>query len=153
QVSGLGRDLGTQSGASGSDAHAQGAGDTVREVIGGRLRVPLGVARHVRELLADPGSIPEATSTAARTLREIVGQLSDTAHARSPLWTARSLRRRLEPLQVSFHATKGAAKALGGTLNTAFLTAAAHAAGTYHAQLGAPIDSLRASMAISTRHE
>jgi hypothetical protein len=48
---------------------------------------------------------------------------------------------------------RGAAKALNGTLNTAFVTAAAHAAGKYHQQLGAPVESLRASMAISTRTE
>jgi diacylglycerol O-acyltransferase len=127
--------------------------DTVRTFVGGGLRLPIGVARQVRHLLADPGSIPEATGAAARTLRAVVSQLSDTAGARSPLWTERSLRRRLEPLQASFHATKGAAKALGGTLNTAFLTAAAHAAGAYHAELGQPVESLRASMAISTRTE
>ena len=46
---------------------------------------------------------------------------------------------------------KEAANELGGTLNIAFLTAAAAAAGAYHRELGAPVDSLRASMAISTR--
>lgn len=134
------------------DVGRGGPGGTVREMIGGRMRLPIGVARQVRDLLADPASIPDATTAATRTLRGIVGQLSDTAHARSPLWTQRSLRRRLEPLQVSFEATKRAAKTLGGTLNTAFLTAAATAAGHYHAELGAPVDTLRASMAISTRH-
>ena len=129
------------------------AADTVREFVGGSLRLPLGVARQVGQLLADPGSIPDATGAAARTLRTMVTQLSDTAGAQSPLWTERSLRRRLEPLQASFQATKGAAKALGGTLNTAFLTAAAQAAGAYHAELGQPVESLRASMAISTRTE
>jgi hypothetical protein len=48
---------------------------------------------------------------------------------------------------------RAASKALGGTLNTAFVTAAAHAAGKYHRALGAPVESLRASMAISTRTE
>jgi diacylglycerol O-acyltransferase len=129
------------------------ATDTVREFVGGSLRLPLGVARQVGQLLADPGSIADATGAAARTLRAMVSQLSDTAGARSPLWTERSLRRRLEPLQASFQATKGAAKALGGTLNTAFLAAAAQAAGAYHAELGQPVESLRASMAISTRTE
>ena len=146
--------------ADGDDTPDQAAGagvhstaDTVREFVGGSLRLPLGVARQVSQLLADPGSIADATGAAARTLRAMVSQLSDTAGARSPLWTERSLRRRLEPLQASFHTTKGAAKALGGTLNTAFLTAAAHAAGAYHAELGRPVESLRASMAISTRTE
>ncbi|MFM9084044.1 MAG: WS/DGAT domain-containing protein, partial [Actinomycetota bacterium] len=44
-----------------------------------------------------------------------------------------------------------AAKSMGGTLNPADVTAAAHAAGEYHRALGAPEESLRASMAISTR--
>jgi len=46
-----------------------------------------------------------------------------------------------------------ASRALGGKLNTAFLTAAADAAGNYHRKLGAPVESLRTSMAISTRNE
>ena len=50
-----------------------------------------------------------------------------------------------------FRATKDAAKRLGGTLNTAFLTAAADAASAYHIEMGEPVESLRASMAISTR--
>lgn len=127
--------------------------DMLREFVAGGLRVPIAVAREVRDLLTDPASIPEATATAARTLRGVVAQLSDTVTAQSPLWTERSLRRRVEPLQASFQATKEAAKALGGTLNTAFLTAAAHAAGRYHGELGHPVDELRASMAISTRTE
>ena len=47
--------------------------------------------------------------------------------------------------------TKAAAKKLGGTLNTAFICAAAAAAGDYHRAVGAPVEQLRASMAISTR--
>jgi hypothetical protein len=46
---------------------------------------------------------------------------------------------------------KEAARHLGGTLNTLFLTAAAQAAGDYHRELGQPIEQLRASMAVSTR--
>ncbi len=40
---------------------------------------------------------------------------------------------------------------LGGSINTAFITAAAEAAGRYHRLKGAPVDELRASMAVSTR--
>jgi hypothetical protein len=59
----------------------------------------------------------------------------------------------METTRVSYHDMRGAAKAMNGTLNTAFVTAAAHAASKYHQQLGAPVESLRASMAISTRTE
>ena len=61
------------------------------------------------------------------------------------------MRRRLEVLRHPFEDTKLAAKRLGGTINTAFITAAAHAASEYHQQCGAPVEQLRASMAISTR--
>ena len=86
-------------------------------------------------------------------MRGVVNQLSDTEQARSPLWTERSLKRRMEVLRAPFGETKAAAKRLGGTLNTAFLTAAAEAAGRYHERMGSPVEELRASMAISTRSE
>jgi diacylglycerol O-acyltransferase len=127
------------------------AAEVVRDVLAATLRIPLGVAREVRELLADPGQIPAAGTAAAETLRGIVSQLGDTDGARSPLWTDRSLRRHLEVASAPFQPTKSASKALGGTLNTAFMTIATEAVSRYHVELGAPVDALRASMAISTR--
>ncbi len=126
-------------------------GEALREMLTSSLRLPLGALRQASELLADPSRIPAASVAAYDTIRATVVQLSDTERARSPLWQERSLRRRLDVLRAPVDATKAAAKALGGTLNTAFMTAAATAAGRYHAQLGAPIDHLRATMAISTR--
>jgi hypothetical protein len=82
-----------------------------------------------------------------------MSQLGDIEQAHSPLWTARSLHRRIEVLRAPFAPTREAAKRLGGTLNTAFLTAAAEAAGRYHLELGHPTETLRASMAISNRTE
>ena len=94
----------------------------------GGFRLPIGVARQVRELLADPAAIPAASAATVDTVRGVLTQLSDVEQARSPLWTERSLRRRLEVVRAPFRETKDAAKRLGGTLNTAFLTAAAEAA-------------------------
>jgi hypothetical protein len=82
-----------------------------------------------------------------------MNQLGDTDQAKSPLWRERSLRRRMEVLRVPFEETRDAARRLGGTLNIAFLTAAADAAGRYHDRMGTPVEELRASMAISTRKE
>ena len=98
--------------------------------------MPLGALRQASELLADPSRIPAASVAAYDTVRATVVQLSDTERARSPLWAERSLRRRLDVLRAPIDATKAAAKALGGTLNTAFVTVAATAAGRYHAELG-----------------
>jgi WS/DGAT/MGAT family acyltransferase len=125
--------------------------DLLRDLVTGSLRLPLGLLRQVKDLLSDPTGLPDAGSAAADTVRSVVSQLGDTEQARSPLWTERSLGRRIETLRVPFGATKDAAKRLGGSLNTAFVTAAAAAAGSYHDQMGSPVDELRASMAISTR--
>jgi diacylglycerol O-acyltransferase / wax synthase len=125
--------------------------DTMRDLLTGSLRMPIGISRQIRELLADPSQIPSVGLTLAGTVRTVVSQLSDTDAARSPVWKARSLRRRLETLHASLDDTKAAAKKLGGTLNTAFICAAASAAGEYHRKVGSPVDHLRASMAISTR--
>ena len=130
---------------------APGAAETVRDLVVGGFRLPIGVARQVRELLADPMAIPAASAATVGTIRGLVTQLSDVEKAHSPLWTERSLRRRLEIVRTPFKATKAAATRLGGTLNTAFLTGAAEAAARYHRELGAPVEQLRASMAVSTR--
>ena len=125
--------------------------DLLRELLNGGLRVPVTLLKQVKDLLADPTGIPEAGSNAADTVRGVLQQLGETDGARSPLWTARSLQRQMEVLRVPFDATRKAAKRLDGTLNTAFLTAAADAAGRYHREMGSPVDELRSSMAISTR--
>ena len=125
--------------------------DALRDILAGGMRLPIAIARQVKELLADPIQIPKASQAAVDTIQGIVSQVSEFDRARSPLWVERSLRRRLEVVRSPLEPAKAAAKRLGGTLNTAFLTAAAEAAGGYHREMGTPVDDLRASMAISTR--
>jgi len=127
--------------------------DVLRDLFTGSFKMPLGFVRQILDLLSDPTGIPDASSAAVDTLRGVMSQLSDTEQARSPLWTERSLQRRIEVLRAPFDETRAAAKRLGGTLNTAFLTAAAEAAGRYHEKMGSPVEELRASMAISTRNK
>jgi diacylglycerol O-acyltransferase / wax synthase len=137
-----------------SDADTSPTGaDALRDILAGGMRLPIGIVRQIRELLADPAQLPGTSTAAADTLRSILSQLSDIDKARSPLWTARSLRRRIEVLSVPFLDAREAARRLGGTLNTLFLAAAADAAGRYHREQDAPTDALRASMAVSTRTE
>jgi WS/DGAT/MGAT family acyltransferase len=125
--------------------------DAVRDVLAGVTRIPLGIAQQVRELLADPTHAADTATAATEQLRGLVEQLGDVEAARSPLWTERSLRRRLEVAHAPLAETHHAAKRLGGTVNTAFVTLAADTASRYHAAMGSPTDSLRASMAVSTR--
>src|SRR4029077_16165937 len=76
--------------------------DVFHDLLAGGFRLPLGIVRQVMDLLSDPTGIPDASSAAADTVRGIVNQLGDTEQARSPLWTARSLRRRMEVLRAPF---------------------------------------------------
>ena len=127
------------------------AAEVARDVVTSTMRVPLGLARQWSEMLANPQRIPETSAATVTQLRAIIRQLSDTKKALSPLWLSRSLSRRLETLRIPLDDVRVASKALGGSINTAFVTAAAEAAGRYHRANGAPIEELRASMAISTR--
>ncbi len=125
--------------------------DALRELLAGGFRLPVAVARQMRDLMLDPRQIPETSAAAASTVRGVITQLSETDKARSPLWTGRSLRRHLEVVRAPFHETRDAARHLGGTLNHAFVAAAADAAGRYHAERGVPVEELRTSMVVSTR--
>ncbi|CAB4879825.1 unannotated protein [freshwater metagenome] len=139
--------------AAAQERAAPSGSDTLRDLLAGSLRMPLGLLRQVRDLIADPTQLPGAGNAAADTVRGIISQLSDVEQAHSPLWTQRSLKRRIEVLRAPYAETRAAATKLGGKLNTAFLTAAAEAASRYHTAMGEPTDTLRASMAISTRSE
>ena len=58
-----------------------GEHDLDERVVAGGLRLPLGVAKQIRDLLADPAGIPDASSAAARTMGGILSQLSDVEQA------------------------------------------------------------------------
>ena len=121
------------------------------------VRRALGVARRATEeagtLVRHPSRLAAVGEAATELAASAARQLVVTDPARSPLWTQRSLRRRLEVLQVPMDEAKVAAKALGGTLNDLFVTAAAGGAGAYHRAAGFPVEDLRISMPISTRRD
>ena len=51
------------------------AAETMRDLVAGGFRLPLGVARQVRELLADPTAIPAASAATVDTIRGVLQQL------------------------------------------------------------------------------
>lgn len=128
-----------------------GPGQGLRDVVHGTLRIPVAVTRGALGALRRPGDLPAAGLDAVHTAQGLVRQLAVTEAAHSPLWTERSLRRRIETLSVPFDDARHAAKTLGGTLNDLFVTATAMAAGAYHRTRHAPVEDLRASVALSTR--
>lgn len=127
--------------------------DLLRSSVSDALRVPIGLLKQVRDVLADPSRLPSLANQASDSLRGLVAQLGEVDTARSPLWQKRSLQRQLETVRVPYRELLEAGRALGGKLNTAFVTAIADGAGAYHRELGAPVESLRTSIAVSTRTE
>lgn len=127
--------------------------DLLRSSMTDALRVPIGLLKQVRNALADPSRLPSLATQANDSLRGLIAQMGEVDAARSPLWKRRSLQRRLETVRVPYRELLDASRMLGGKLNTAFVTAVADGAGAYHRKLGAPVESLRTSIAISTRTE
>lgn len=125
--------------------------DALRGAFADSMRIPLALVRQVRDIVADPALLGSLGPDTMANVRGVLAQATALEPARSPLWAHRTLRRRLEVLGAPFVELRAAAKILGGTLNTAFVTAAADAAGAYHRRLGSPIEHLRTSIAVSTR--
>jgi len=94
----------------------------------------------------------EGLSLGVSTARSLGRQLGVIDPARSPLWSGRSsLSHRFDTASVDLDRTRAVARALGGTVNDAFVTIMAGAAGAYHRSLGVDVDELRMSMPISVR--
>lgn len=90
----------------------------------------------------------ELSGVARSALRQVK---VDQRH--SPLWTERSLGRWFGVSQLRLDEVKVAAHALGGSVNDFFIAGAAAASGRYHERAGRPVETLRVSMPVSTRHD
>lgn len=131
--------------------------ETTVDTLTHQLRRGLGVARRTVEggagLVRDPRRVAGVAEDVVELGRSALRQVVVSDPARSPLWQGRSLRRRIDTIQVPLDDAKRAAKALGGSLNDIFVAAAAGGAGAYHRAHGEPVDELRISMPVSTRHD
>jgi hypothetical protein len=85
------------------------------------------------------------------TTRSLARQAITSGSALSPLWTERSLGRRLDVLRVPLADAKAAATSLGGSVNDVFVAAVAGGAGAYHRDRGYDVVELRMAMPVSTR--
>ncbi|MFZ6004823.1 MAG: wax ester/triacylglycerol synthase family O-acyltransferase [Actinomycetota bacterium] len=131
--------------------------ETTIETLTHNVRRGLGVARRGLEgavgTIQHPSRVAALGSDAVELAQSAMRQIAVTDRARSPLWTERSLKRHLEVLQVPFDEARSASKALGGSLNDLFVTAAVGGAGAVHRAAGQPVDELRISMPVSTRKD
>jgi WS/DGAT/MGAT family acyltransferase len=131
--------------------------ETTVDTLTHQLRRGLGITRRTLEagagLLLDPRRLAALAEDVSELGRSAMRQVLVSDPARSPVWTERSLRRRIEVLQVPMDDAKTAAKALGGSLNDFFVTGAAGGAGAYHRAVGHPVEELRITMPVSTRKD
>jgi WS/DGAT/MGAT family acyltransferase len=129
--------------------------ETAADTFSHTFRRTIGVAQRAAgeavDVVCHPSRLAAIPNDVAALAGSAVRQVTITDQAHSPLWTERTLRRRLEVLDVEFDAAYRTAKALGGSLNDFFVTGAAGGAGAYHRALGEPVDTLRMAMPISTR--
>lgn len=106
----------------------------------------------IGDLVVRPGQLPERGNDLVRLARSAIKQVQMGGH-RSPLWTDRSLNRWFGVSQLHLDDVKAASRQLGGSVNDLFVTGAAEAAAQVHAKAGVPVDELRVSIPVSTRHD
>ena len=129
--------------------------ESAADALGHGIRRGIGVLRRTAEeaggLAAHPDRLPALGADAVDLARSTLRQVTVTDRSHSPLWTTRTLQRRLEVLSVPFDEAHRSAKALGGSLNDWFVTGAAAGAGAYHRRHQLPVAELRMAMPVSTR--
>ena len=97
---------------------------------------------------------PAKAATDALQLAGSVGRvLAPITSTMSPIMKERSLRRRMDVIDVPLDDLRAAARAAGGTLNDAFVAAVAGGLHRYHVLHSDPVPELRMTMPVSTRED
>jgi WS/DGAT/MGAT family acyltransferase len=144
-------------GASGSGGGFPGAGasaiGTARELWQRQLGRARRAAGEVVLWGADPRRPLDLVTRTLTTIGQVRSQVDATGSvaAGSPLWRRRSRHRHFDVIRVPFDALRTSAKALGGTVNDAFVTGAVLGAIRYHQRRETPLEALNISFVVSTR--
>lgn len=115
-------------------------------------RSATGLGSAVGRIPGDVVALPRRGAELGAVARSTLRQVTVGTH-RSPLWRERSLDRQIGTTVLSLDDVRSAARHLGGSVNDLFITGAAAAAGRVHAAAGVPVEELRVSMPVSTRHD
>jgi len=137
---------------------AFGSVDLITRSLNHRRRRALGIARRSVGTLRDAGrSVLENPTRAAvdagRAAGSVVRFLEPATTPHSPIMQARTLARSLGTVEVPMDDLKRAAKAVGGSLNDAFIAAVLGGLMRYHAFHGESPEHLRMVMPINVRSE
>jgi diacylglycerol O-acyltransferase len=117
-------------------------------LISGAGRLVAGGLRRAGRVVRSPAGTASEVTAFVGSLRRVVGGPPVDP---SPLFRRRSLNRRLETLAVPLADLKQAAKAVGCSVNDAYIAALCGALRRYHEHLGVPVDALPLAMPVSLR--
>lgn len=122
---------------------------TGRKLVAGALDVAASAARVALATVVDPLGTARRAAEMTRSIGHVLAPITTTL---SPVMRERSLRRHFAAFELPLEAMKRAAHSTGGTLNDAFVAAAAGGLHRYHVRHGEPVPELRVTMPISTRN-
>ena len=105
-------------------------------------------AASVQDAAMHPGASMSMVPRAARSTAKL---LAPATSSLSPVTTGRGLDRRFEVVHVGLDDLAAAGKAVGGTVNDAFLAAVVGGLQRYHERHGHTVDELRVTMPINLR--
>jgi WS/DGAT/MGAT family acyltransferase len=126
------------------EAFVHGSRTSARRVFGTLSAVGRSAARAVRAPLTEGRRIADAVASIRRVLMP-------ASAPESPIMTERSLGVHFDTVTVSLEELKRAGRAVGGTVNDAFVAGVAGGLQHYHESLGAPVASLRMQMPVNMR--
>jgi diacylglycerol O-acyltransferase / wax synthase len=132
----------------GGDVLVEQLAKGARGLPGDAARAALGAARGAGRALLRPDRTAAEALEYARSLARVAGP---PAAAPSPLLASRSLRWRFEVLDVPLDDLRAAAKAVGASVNDAFVTALLGAFARYHDAFGVPIRRMPIAIPVSLR--
>jgi WS/DGAT/MGAT family acyltransferase len=124
------------------------AGHARRRALGIAHRAVTGTFGVVRALVTHPA---DTVGTTVRATESVARYLAPATVPRSGLLRARTLARSLATLELDLDDLKRAAKAVGGSLNDAFVAGVVGGLTRYHALHGTAVDELRMVMPINLR--
>lgn len=114
----------------------------------GLLGVAAGVGRTATAALRDPVG---ASREALRTARSVQRLLGTASAPLSPVWTERSIDRRLFTTELPLDALRDAGRRWDGSINDVYLAAVAGGLHAYHRELGHEVPALRFTMPVNRR--
>jgi len=111
-------------------------------------RIGTASMRAAVDLVRDPRRTVEGIAKLAGSVARVVKPATTPL---SPAMTARSLRTRLDTVDIPLAELKSAARAGGGSVNDAFVAITLDALAHYHDAIGTPCEQIRMNMPISVR--